>query len=118
MTTGRGIAIGNGNWRNFFQLNDSSYQYTETDGDFTQHGQGNLELISGVYSASLLQDPQGYKADDPTATSSSGSSPYAYFIKRYNITTTDNTTGGNGYIQIVVKTSGYTGDTIIFDNVQ
>ena len=123
MVTARGLVAGtgsSGNWRNFFYLKDSSYIYTEQDADFTAMAQGPLDLINNVTGsgASLPSLPTGFLSDSPTATSLNGSSPYQFFIKRYSIALANNTTGGNGFIQIVVKTTGYIGDIITFDQVQ
>jgi len=107
-----------GNWRNFFYLKDASNIYWETDGDFAHHAQGPLDLINSLYPVSLLQAPQGFLSDTTTGTAANGSNPWNYFIKRYNIVTSENTTGGNGFIKIVVKTIGYNGNSITFDNVQ
>ena len=94
--------------------------YWETDGDFTHHAQGPLDVTSdyGGGEVSLNAIPTAYLSATKTATSYNGSSPWSYFIKRYAINLTANLTGSDGVFKVLLKTTGFTGTEIRFLNQQ
>ena len=118
MVTGRG-----GNWRNFGRIKDSGYLYWENDGDFAHMSQGPLDVISTYGSGELTLDsaPTYFLTDTVTDTSSGGSNPWQYFVRRYAIRMPSTLTGSNGYLKIMVKLQGSNqgnGQKVIFLNQQ
>ena len=103
MVTGR-----SGNWRNFGRIKDSGYMYWENDGDFAHMTQGPLDVISTYSSGELTLDsaPTYFLTDTVTDTSSGGSNPWQYFVRRYAIRMPSTLTGTNGYLKIMVKLQG------------
>lgn len=103
MVTGR-----SGNWRNFGRIKDSGYMYWENDGDFAHMTQGPLDVISTYSGGELTLDstPTYFLTDTVTDTSSGGSNPWQYFVRRYAIRMPSTLTGTNGYLKIMVKLQG------------
>ena len=103
MVTGR-----SGNWRNFGRIKDSGYMYWENDGDFAHMTQGPLDVISTYSGGELTLDstPTYFLTDTVTDTSSGGSNPWQYFVRRYAIRMPSTLTGSNGYLKIMVKLQG------------
>ena len=103
MVTGR-----SGNWRNFGRIKDSGYMYWENDGDFAHMTQGPLGVISTYSGGELTLDstPTYFLTDTVTDTSSGGSNPWQYFVRRYAIRMPSTLTGTNGYLKIMVKLQG------------
>ena len=103
MVTGR-----SSNWRNFGRIKDSGYLYWENDGDFAHMTQGPLDVISTYSGGELTLDsaPTYFLTDTVTDTSSGGSNPWQYFVRRYAIRMPSTLTGSNGYLKIMVKLQG------------
>jgi hypothetical protein len=108
------VTARNGAYQNFGTIKDSAFMYCESDGDFEQRVEGDIQVISS--SMSFEASPVAFKSQTTTATSVNGTTTWAYHIVRYAVNITNFGVSSTGYFQVHLTTYGYSGNAPIFIN--